>query len=94
MQSYPSLQADILKIGHHGSKTSTSEHFLQQLHPKIAIIPVGVNNRYNHPHQEVVDRLQRMTVLRTDIHGMITYQFSRRQGTFITHLTYDRVINK
>lgn len=67
------LDADILKVGHHGSKTSSSDELLAAVSPKAAIISVGKNNRYGHPNQEVVDRLNslRIPVYRTDTDGTI-----------------------
>lgn len=58
VSAYPHLQVDILKIGHHGSRTSTSEPFLTQLTPKAVFISVGKNNRFGHPHLEVMERLR------------------------------------
>jgi len=68
------LDVDVLKVGHHGSKTSTSEEFLRATTPRLAVISVGRKNRYGHPYQEVLDRLERfgVTVLRTDQDGDIT----------------------
>jgi competence protein ComEC len=56
-QTY-NVEAEILKAGHHGSNTSTSALFLDEVKPKIAILSYGLNNSYGHPHKEVVDRLQ------------------------------------
>ncbi len=89
MANYPDLETDVLKLGHHGSKTSSTEAFLEKINPKIAVISAGKNNRYNHPHQEVMERLQQIFVLRTDKQGMITYQYLRGQGTFHVHIPYD-----
>ncbi len=52
------LKSDVLKVGHHGSRTSTSEAFLKAVLPTYAIISAGVHNKYGHPHQEVISRLQ------------------------------------
>lgn len=57
LQEYPHLNADILKVGHHGSKTSTSSSFIQQIHPRFALISCGKNNYYGHPHKEVLNTL-------------------------------------
>ncbi|QQG45006.1 MAG: MBL fold metallo-hydrolase [Candidatus Sungiibacteriota bacterium] len=51
------IKSDILKVGHHGSKTSTSEEFLKAVSPKFAVVQVGRKNRYGHPAQEVLDRI-------------------------------------
>lgn len=65
---------DVLKAGHHGSNTSTSEAWLQQIRPRITILSAGTGNRYNHPHPEVVDRLEQAgsRIYRTDEDGGIT----------------------
>jgi len=65
------LQADILKIAHHGSKTSTSDAFLKAVDAMLAIIEVGKDNQYGHPHQEVLDRLKNMEILQTGKDGNI-----------------------
>lgn len=67
------VDSDILKISHHGSKTSSSEGFLEKVSPEIAVIEVGKNNRYGHPHQEVLERLEKygIKILRTDENGDI-----------------------
>lgn len=66
-------QTNVLKVGHHGSSTSSSKKFLNQLLPQIAIIQVGEDNDYNHPHDEVIKRLEKMGILiyRTDEKGNI-----------------------
>jgi len=67
------LRADILRLGHHGSRTSTGQEFLDAVSPSIAIIQVGADNRYGHPHEEVMDRLEaaNIRVYRNDLHGNI-----------------------
>lgn len=52
------LQSTIIKISHHGSKTSSSKEFLEAVNPKIALIGVGENNKFGHPSQEVLKRLK------------------------------------
>lgn len=68
-------EIDVLKAGHHGSKYSTSEEFLDEVRPTQAILSVGANNRYGHPAPEVVERLKRrgIQIFRTDEQGTITY---------------------
>lgn len=51
------MDANILKVGHHGSRTSTSDAFLAAVDPKVAVIMVGEGNRYSHPHGETLSRL-------------------------------------
>lgn len=67
------LKADILKVGHHGSNTSTSSDFLKKVKPSYAIISVGLNNTYNLPSSKIVERLkkQNISVYRTDESGTI-----------------------
>lgn len=67
------VQADVYKIGHHGSKTSTGEEMLQTVNPRYAVISVGEGNRYGHPAAEVLNRLrgQGIEVFRTDEQGSI-----------------------
>ena len=72
-QSRVSPKSTVLKVGHHGSRTSTTQAFLDAVAPRYAIIMCGAGNRYGHPHQEVLDRLSAagVHVFRTDIHGTI-----------------------
>ncbi|OGZ17464.1 MAG: hypothetical protein A2Z78_00800 [Candidatus Nealsonbacteria bacterium RBG_13_36_15] len=67
------LTADILKISHHGSKTSTSKEFIEKISPEITVISAGRDNKYGHPHQEVLERLENygIRILRTDLDGDI-----------------------
>lgn len=69
------VDCDILKVGHHGSNTSTSEKFLKAASPDEAIISCGEKNSYGHPHQEIIDRLKKYNVKirRTDEEGTICY---------------------
>lgn len=68
------LKTDILKVGHHGSKTSTGKSFLTAISPRLALISVGENNSFNHPNQEVLDNLEenKIPVLMTKDSGTIT----------------------
>ena len=77
MKQYPQLRADILKVGHHGSNTSTSPEFLQQLQPEAAVISAGKNNRYGHPVPETLAALteSETMIYRTDQQGMIYYEW-------------------
>ena len=69
--SWPKV--DVLKVGHHGSNTSTSERFLSQVSPEIGIIMVGENNKYNLPSKSIINRLEahHVEILRTDKNGVI-----------------------
>jgi competence protein ComEC len=67
------LEVDVLKVGHHGSKTSTSEELLHLSTPQLAVMSLGARNRYGHPHESVIDRLETFGIqyYRTDTDGDI-----------------------
>jgi len=67
------LKADVLKVGHHGSNTSTTEGFLSEIKPQVAVIEVGAKNRYGHPRKEVLGRLEKNGIkyYRTDTDGTV-----------------------
>lgn len=73
LKQYPTLKVDVLKAGHHGSKTSSAPEFINAIQPKIALISVGKNNRYGHPNQETLVTFKKyhVAVFRTDQHGAI-----------------------
>ena len=75
IKKYKKLDCDILKVGHHGSDTSSSLEFLKAVTPEEAIISCGVNNSYGHPSEEVVNRLNDLDIKirRTDLEGTIEY---------------------
>lgn len=79
---------DVLKVGHHGSKTSSTEEFLDAVHPAFGVISDGVDNLFHHPHQQVLDRLaaHHVEVLRTDTLGLITI---RTDGQHVTVETWE-----
>lgn len=79
IQQFPELDIDILKVAHHGSKTSTTDAFLHGITPEVAVISVGQNNFYGHPHPDVLQRIQeyKLHLFRTDIHGAITFTVAR-----------------
>lgn len=72
-RSIQDLQCDILKVGHHGSKTSSCEEFLDEVHPLMAVIQVGENNMYGHPAPETLEKLafRNVTVYRNDLQGAV-----------------------
>lgn len=67
------ISADILKVGHHGSRTSSNQHFLNAVFPSVAVIQCEKDNKYGHPHKEALERLNRVgcNILRTDEEGTI-----------------------
>ncbi|MFZ7131725.1 MAG: DNA internalization-related competence protein ComEC/Rec2 [Eubacteriales bacterium] len=73
LQGNKDLKSDVIKIGHHGSNTSSSEEFINKVHPNYAIISVGKNNFFGHPSQEVIQRLEQngIEIYRTDASGAI-----------------------
>ena len=68
------MSADVLKVGHHGSRTSTTKEILERIHPDIAVISCGEDNEYGHPHQSTMDLLEQFgcEVYRTDTDGTVT----------------------
>ena len=74
--SLDSLESDVLKVGHHGSKTSTSQTFVSAVSPEYAVISVGKDNRYGHPNQETLDTLTNFgaKILRTDELSRIVFK--------------------
>lgn len=77
---------DVLKVGHHGSRTSTSDEFLSRVLPEVGIVSVGKRNRYGHPHPTVLERLKRfgVRVVRTDHEGTVTIRF-KADGRYWLH---------
>ena len=77
------IDSTVLKVGHHGGNNSTGEGFLNQVHPSVAVISVGVNNGYGHPSDKVLTRLEaaEVQIYRTDLYGNIVI---RSDGTDIT----------
>ena len=74
LNKYNLANIDVLKVGHHGSKTSSSEYFIDEIKPKYSIISVGKNNRYGHPNKEVLNNLKQSKVYRTDQNGSIMFK--------------------
>lgn len=78
------IKSDVLKIGHHGSASSTTQEFLEKVSPKYAVVSVGVDNSYGHPHKETMDRLKSkdISVYRTDESGTIIATSNGKDITF------------
>lgn len=74
-----SVQADVLKVGHHGSRSSTSESFLQAVRPGYAVICAGAGNDYGHPHKETLNKLQGIKIYRTDLDGTVVFVSDGRE---------------
>lgn len=78
------LSADVLKVGHHGSHTSSSEEFISAVSPLLAVISCGTYNSYGHPHKDVVDLLEahNITISRTDLQGNVVV-YSNGKNIFV-----------
>jgi competence protein ComEC len=72
MVQYPHLDVDILKAGHHGSKTSTSDKFLDAITPQQVIISAGANNRYNHPSPDIIKKLENRNIEIKEVKNFMT----------------------
>ncbi|MGN0535168.1 MAG: ComEC/Rec2 family competence protein [Eubacterium sp.] len=81
-----SLNADVLKVGHHGSSSSTGTAFLQAVNPKYAVISCGEGNSYGHPHKETVDLLNsfEVAIFRTDKDGTVTVRCDSKGNYDVT----------
>lgn len=79
IENYPTLDIDILKVGHHGSSTSSYSTFIELISPEIAIIECGLNNKYGHPTDKTLETLDTFGVkyYRTDISGTISVQCTK-----------------
>lgn len=77
LEKYNLKDVDFLKVGHHGSNTSSSEEFINSINPKYSLISVGKNNRYGHPNKEVLDTLNDSKIYRTDQDGSIMFKIKK-----------------
>ncbi|MGM9882147.1 MAG: DNA internalization-related competence protein ComEC/Rec2 [Bacilli bacterium] len=77
LEKYYLKDIDFLKIGHHGSNTSSSKYFIDSINPKYSLISVGKNNRYGHPKDSVLDILSNSKIYRTDIDGSIEIKLNK-----------------
>ena len=71
LNKYNISKINFLKVGHHGSSTSSSKDFIDKIKPSYAVISVGKNNRYGHPSKEVLETLTNSKIFRTDQNGSI-----------------------
>ena len=79
LERYNISNIDVLKVGHHGSKTSSSKSFINKIKPKYSIISVGKNNRYGHPNKEVLNNLDHSKIYRTDEDGSIMFKIKNNK---------------
>ena len=79
LDKYKLPDIDVLKVGHHGSKTSSSKVFINEINPKYSAISVGKNNRYGHPNKEVLDNLEKSKIFRTDVNGSIMFKIKNNK---------------
>lgn len=78
LADHPDLKCDVLKVGHHGSDTSSSEEFLKRVSPQIAVISCGYKNFYGHPSKATLETLEKLKIpyVRTDLSGTFVYRLS------------------
>ena len=79
LSKYNLPDIDVLKVGHHGSKTSSGKEFIDEINPKYSIISVGKKNRYGHPNKEVLDNLKDSKIYRTDLDGSIMFKIKNNK---------------
>ena len=79
LDKYNLPDIDVLKVGHHGSRTSSSKEFINEIKPKYSIISVGKNNRYGHPNKEVLENLNNSKIYRTDQDGSIMFKIKNKE---------------
>ena len=79
IEKYNLQNIDVLKVGHHGSNTSSSKIFIDEINPKYSIISVGKNNRYGHPNDSVLDNLDNSKIYRTDKDGSIMFKINNNK---------------
>ena len=92
MEKYNLENIDVLKVVHHGSKTSSSKTFIDEIKPKYSIISVGKNNRYGHPNDSVLDNLADSQVYRTDLDGSIMFKITQNKLKVETCVPYKGVV--
>ena len=88
INKYKLTNIESLKIGHHGSKTSSSEYFVKKVKPKYSVISVGLNNKYNHPSKETINNLSDSTIYRTDYDGTIEVKINKKKLKISNYPSY------
>ena len=81
VNKYNLIDIDVLKVGHHGSKTSSSKEFIDEINPKYGVISVGKNNKYGYPNKEVLNNLEDSKIYRTDQNGSIMFKIKNNKLT-------------
>ena len=79
LNKYNLPDIDVLKVGHHGSKTSSGKEFINEINPKYSIISVGKNNRYGHPNKGMLNNLKGSKIYRTDQNGSIIFKIKNNK---------------
>ena len=79
IEIYNFQDIDVLKVGHHGSRTSSSKSFIDEINPKYSIISAGKNNRYGHPNDNVLENLEDSKIYRTDQNGSIMFKIKKNK---------------
>ena len=79
IEKYNLKDIDVLRVGHHGSKTSSGKEFIDEISPEYSIISVGKNNRYGHPNKEVLENLEQSNIYRTDQDGSIMFKIKNNK---------------
>ena len=87
LENYNLNNISILKVGHHGSNTSSSKDFISQINPSISLISVGENNIYHHPNKEVINNLSKSRIYRTDINNMTKLTINSKGILKVTTIT-------
>lgn len=87
LENYNLNNISILKVGHHGSNTSSSKDFISQINPSISLISVGENNIYHHPNKEVINNLSKSRIYRTDINNMVKLTINSKGILKVTTIT-------
>ena len=79
LEKYNLSDIDVLKVGHHGSRTSSGKEFINEINPRYSVISVGKNNRYGHPNKEVLDKLDNSKIYRTNENGSIMFKIKNNK---------------